>query len=111
VMAIYGTVSYLASQRTREIGIRMALGATRAAVRGLVVRQGLAMAGVGVVVGLLAGSGLGSAMRSTVYEVTPLDPTTYVVAVVTLLVVTVVASWIPAARAAAVEPTRALKSE
>lgn len=111
LVGIYGVVSYAATRRTREIGIRIALGASTSQVRGLVVRGGIVAAGGGVVLGLVAGTTLSSAMESVLFGVSALDPLTYAVAALAVLVVSMAASWIPAARAAAVEPTRALRTE
>jgi ABC-type antimicrobial peptide transport system permease subunit len=111
LVGIYGVVSYAAARRTREIGIRIALGASKGQVRGLVVRGGIVAASAGVVLGLVAGTSLSSAMESVLFGVSALDPVTYALAALVVLVVSVAASWIPAARAAAVEPTRALRTE
>jgi ABC-type antimicrobial peptide transport system permease subunit len=111
LVGIYGVVSYAATRRTREIGIRIALGASGRQVRGLVVRGGIVATVAGVIVGLVAGTTLSSAMESVLYGVSALDPLTYVVAALAVLGVSIAASWIPAARAAAVEPTRALRTE
>lgn len=109
LVGIYGVVSYAAAGRTREIGIRIALGASKRQVRGLVVRGGVVAAAAGVVLGLVAGTTLSSAMESVPFGVSALDPATYVIAAIAVLGVSMAASWIPAARAAAVEPTRALR--
>jgi putative ABC transport system permease protein len=109
LVGIYGVISYVVSQRTREIGVRMALGASRSVVRGMVVRQGLALSGGGVALGLLAAVPLSRLMQSMLYGVSPVDPATYVAVGLSLIVVALVASLIPAIRAAAVEPGRALR--
>ena len=111
LVGIYGVVSYTASRRTREIGIRIALGASTGSVRGLVVKAGFAMASVGVGVGLVAGRALSSFMESVLFGVSPVDPGTYALAALAVLAVALVASWIPAARAAGVQPTEALRAE
>ena len=111
VIGIYGVVSYVVSQRTREIGVRMALGAAAAAVRGMVLRQGLALAGIGVVVGL-AGAFAGSRLLSQLlYGVSAVDPLTYAAVAALLVAVAALASWIPAVRAAGVDPAEALRNE
>ena len=109
LLGLVGVVSYAAAGRTREIGIRIALGASKRQVRGLVVRGGVVAAAAGVVLGLVAGTTLSSAMESVPFGVSALDPATYVIAAIAVLGVSMAASWIPEARAAAVEPTRALR--
>jgi predicted permease len=111
LVGIYGVISYVVSQRTREIGVRMALGATAPSVRSMVVRQGLMLAAGGVVVGLLAATVLSSVMASLLYGVSPTDPLTYGAVALALVLVSLTASWIPAARAAGVDPASALRSE
>jgi predicted permease len=111
LVGIYGVVSYIVTQRTREIGVRMALGATAPSVRGMVVKQGLAMAAVGAVLGLVAAGALGSLMESVLFGVQPTDPLTYASVALALVAVCVLATWIPAARAARVDPSTALRSE
>jgi len=109
LVGIYGVISYVVSQRTREIGVRMALGASRSVVRGMVVRQGLALSGGGVALGLLAAVPLSRLMRTLLYGVRPVDPTTYIAVGLSLIAVALVASLIPAIRAAAVDPGQALR--
>jgi len=111
LVGIYGVVSYMVTQRTREIGVRMALGATAPSVRGMVVKQGLAMAAAGAVLGLIAAGALGSLMESVLFGVQPTDPVTYGSVAAALVLVCVLATWIPAARAARVDPSRALRGE
>jgi len=111
LVGIYGVVSYVVAQRTKEIGVRMALGATGSSVRGMVVRQGLALAAVGVALGLLAAGLLSSVMSSILFGVSALDPLTYGSVAVALVAVAVLASWIPAMRAASVDPSSALREE
>jgi predicted lysophospholipase L1 biosynthesis ABC-type transport system permease subunit len=111
LVGIYGVVSYVVSQRTREIGVRMALGATAPSVRGMIVRHGLVLAGAGVVTGLVAAGVLSSVLASLLYGVSPTDPLTYAVVAAALVVVSVAATWIPAARAAGVDPARALRAD
>jgi len=110
LIGIYGVISYVVAQRTREIGVRMALGATAPAVRGMVVRQGLLLAAAGVVIGLLAAVALSRVMSSLLFGVSAVDPLTYVAVAVTLVGVSGLASWIPARRAAGVDPATALRS-
>jgi ABC-type antimicrobial peptide transport system permease subunit len=111
VAGIYGVISYSVSQRTREIGIRVALGAQAAAVRRMFVTHGVALAGVGVAIGLTAAFGLMRIMSSLLFEVSPVDPWTYGIVSLTLLAATVLASYVPAVRATAVDPLEALRSE
>jgi predicted permease len=111
MVGIYGVVSYVVSQRTREIGVRLALGATGPSVRGMVVRHGLLLAGIGVAIGLAASAALSSVMATVLYGVRAIDPLTYAAVSVALVAVSVVATWIPAARAAAVDPARALRAD
>ena len=111
LVGIYGVISYVVSQRTREIGVRMAMGATAPTVRGMVVRQGLALATIGVGVGLLAAAALSRLMASLLYGVGALDPLTYGVVAGLLVAVATAASWIPAHRASRVNPSIALRSD
>jgi predicted permease len=111
LVGIYGVISYIVSQRATEIGVRMALGADASAVRRMVVRQGLAMAVTGVAVGLLAAVGLSTYMASILYGVSATDPVTYAGVAGALVLVAAGASWLPAHRAACIEPARALRSD
>ena len=111
LVGIYGVVSYLVSLRTREFGVRMALGATASSVRRLVVRQGLGLAASGMVFGLVAAGMLSSIMASLLFGVNSRDPVTYVGVASALTVVALLASWLPAARAANVDPSRALRED
>ena len=110
-IGIYAVISYAVSQRTREIGVRMALGAERADVSSMVVRQGMVLAGLGVGVGLVAALGLTRLMSSLLFGVTAVDPPTYGVVSVALAAVAVLASWLPARRAASVDPAVTLRQE
>jgi predicted permease len=111
LVGIYGVISYVVSQRTREIGIRMALGATVPSVRGMVVRQGLLLAGTGVVIGLIAAGALSRIMGSILFGVSATDPVTYASTAVILVAVALLASWLPARKAAGVDPSRALRAD
>ena len=111
VAGIYGVISYSVSQRTREIGIRIALGAQARAVRRMFVAHGLMLAGVGVAIGLTAAFGIMRLMSSLLFEVSPVDPLTYAMVSLALLAATVLASYVPAVRATAVDPLEALRSE
>jgi len=110
-IGVYGVLSYAVGRRTREIGVRMALGAKRGNVAVFVMREGLVMAAVGTALGLPAAFALMRAMASVLYGVGPGDPLSYLFAVTTLIVVTLVATWIPARRATNVDPLIALRSE
>jgi putative ABC transport system permease protein len=107
-VGIYGVVAYHVSQRTQEIGIRLAIGADRAQVLGMVLRQGLSLAGVGIVAGLIGAFVLTRLMASLLYEVGPTDPITFVGVAAALLLVALAASLLPALRATRVSPTIAL---
>jgi putative ABC transport system permease protein len=110
-LGLYGVVSYSISQRTREIGLRMALGAQVGDVQRLVMRQGLVLASVGSGIGLLAVLGLSRGLSGLLTEISPTDPFTYVAVTGLLLVVTVLASFGPAWRAARIDPLEALRHE
>jgi ABC-type antimicrobial peptide transport system permease subunit len=111
VVGIYGVISYVVSQRTREIGVRMALGASRSSVRGMVVRQGMIPSGLGIGIGLIGSLLVSRVMRSLLYGVGAIDPLTYAAVASSLVVVALLASLIPAARAAGVDPSTALRTE
>jgi predicted permease len=111
MVGIYGVVSFAVSQRTREIGIRLALGAPLQGVTGLFVRQGLVLSGIGAIFGLAAALALTRLMKSLLFEVSPADPVTYVAASVALILAVIVGSYLPARRAARVDPVEALRAE
>ena len=110
VVGIYGVVAYIVAQRTREIGVRLALGATRADIRRLVVRQGAVYAGVGTTLGLLAAVGLTRLMEALLFGVSAADPASYAAGAAVVAGVTVIASWLPAVRAASLDPNEALRT-
>jgi putative ABC transport system permease protein len=110
-LGIYGVISFSVSQRTREIGIRSALGAGRADVVRLVVGQGIVLATAGAAMGVVAALGATRVLQSLLYEVTPSDPATFIAIVALVGAVAVLASWLPARRAARVEPVEALRTE
>ena len=110
-VGIYGVISYLAEERTREIGIRMALGARRSDVLRLVLRQGAAMALLGIGTGILVALGLTRLLGSQLYGVTSHDPLTFLSVALVLMIVALLASFIPARRAAHVDPAVALRLE
>jgi putative ABC transport system permease protein len=111
LIGIYGVVSYVVTQRTRELGVRMALGATRATVRGMVVRHGLLLAGIGVAAGLALAVGASRLIESLLFGVSARDPLTYAAVAVALIAIAWLASWIPAQRAAGVDPAVALRND
>jgi putative ABC transport system permease protein len=111
IVGIYGVMSFTVSQRTREIGIRMALGADRANVVRMVIGEGVALAGIGVVIGIGAALGLTRVLRSFLFDINPSDPITYAGLVLLLGITALLAAWIPARRAARVDPVEALKGE
>ena len=110
-VGIYGVISYAVSQRTREIGLRMALGAQRADVSRLVLRQGFLLVGLGVVLGLGAAAGLTRLMSALLFGVSASDPITYLAAAFGLGTIALMASYFPARRAAGVDPMEALRWE
>jgi ABC-type antimicrobial peptide transport system permease subunit len=111
LVGIYGVVSYVVSQRTREIGVRIALGAERADVQRMVVRHGFVLGIVGVAVGLAAAGGLTRLMSALLYGVAATDPLTFASVSVLLTAVTLIASYLPARRASRTDPLVALRAE
>jgi len=110
-LGLYGVLSYLVNQRTREIGVRVALGAQRRDVLGLVVSRGLTLAVIGVAIGLAGALLVTRLMQGVLYGVTSTDPLTYASVAAVLLAVAAFASWLPALRAARVDPLVALRAE
>ena len=111
VIGIYGVMSYSVAQRTRETGIRMAIGATRAATLRMILWQGTRLALLGVVLGALGAAGLTHLMRTLLFDVTATDPTTFAMATVALVLAAVGASIVPALRATRIDPMVALREE
>lgn len=109
VVGIYGVIAYVATERTREIGIRIALGAEGRDVTRLFLRQGLLLAGVGIAVGVAASAGLTRVLSALLFGVSAMDPLTYVAVAAGLAATTLLASYVPAARAARVDPAVALR--
>ena len=110
-VGLYGVMSYLVEQQTREIGIRSALGAKRSHILKLVIGRGVAMAFIGIVLGIVASLGLTRFLAGLLYGVTAVDPITFIIISILLLVVAVLASYIPARRATKVDPLVALRYE
>ena len=110
-LGLYGVLSYLVNQRTREIGVRLALGAQRRDVLKMVVVRGLSLAGIGIALGLVGALVLTRVMQGVLYGVTSTDPLTFGAVAVVLLIVASAASLIPALRATRVDPLVALRSE
>ncbi len=110
-VGIYGVMAYGVSLRQREIGVRMALGARPSDVSQMVSRQGVTLAGIGVVVGLAGAIGATRFLRGLLYDVSPTDPLTLGATCVVLLAVALIATWLPARRAAGVDPAVVLRSD
>jgi ABC-type antimicrobial peptide transport system permease subunit len=110
-IGIYGVVSYLVAQRTHELGLRLALGASRADLLRLVLRQSLYQLLPGIAIGVVAALALTRVMASQLYGVSTTDPLTFAAVTLSLIAVGTLASYVPARRAAAVEPITALRQE
>lgn len=111
VVGIYGVIAYSVAQRRKEIGIRIALGSTAPAVTKMFVQQGMSLAGTGAVLGLLASFGATRFMQSLLFGVSPVDLVTYGAMLAVLVVAASLASWLPARRAASVDPVDALRAD
>jgi predicted permease len=111
VVGVYGVIAYAVARRSREIGMRIALGADKETVMKMVLLQGFKLAVYGVALGVALALGLTRLMSTLLYEVEPMDPATFAAVAAGLLVVAVLASYIPARRAASVEPMKALRIE
>jgi predicted permease len=111
IIGIYGVISYSVAQRTREIGIRLVLGAQKRELRWMFVRSALLLTGVGVAIGLAAAAGLTQLMKSLLFGVSPIDPVTYLAIPVVLAACAMLASYLPARRAAAINPMDALRAD
>jgi ABC-type antimicrobial peptide transport system permease subunit len=111
VIGIYGVIAYSVSQRTREIGIRMALGAQTQSLTGMFVRHGLWLTGIGVVIGVGVAIVAVRLMSSLLFKVSPADPITYGAVCIGLIATTALASYLPSRRAANVDPVDALRAE
>jgi ABC-type antimicrobial peptide transport system permease subunit len=111
VVGVYGVTSYLVTQRTREVGVRLALGAQPSQVVGLVVRQGMTVAAIGLVGGLVGALIAGRFMTGLLYDVSPHDFATLAGVTAVIALATLAANWVPALRAAHVDPLTALRSD
>jgi putative ABC transport system permease protein len=110
-IGVYGVISYGVSQRTQEIGVRVALGAGRRHVVGMVIRQGLSLAGLGIGLGLAGAFGVTRVVSSLLFGVSPQDPVSFAAVALFLSAVAVLASYMPARRATRVDPIVALRLE
>ena len=110
-VGIYGVVAYVVSLRTREIAVRLALGAAPASVRRMVSRQSVAIAAVGVAIGLAGAAAVTRVLGALLFGVSPLDPVALAGSAALLLGVAFAASWLPARRAATVDPALVLRTE
>jgi putative ABC transport system permease protein len=110
-IGVYGVLAYSVAQRTHEIGIRMALGARGGDVLRMILAQGARIAGAGVVIGILASFGLTRLMTNLLFSVSPADPATFAAVAIVLVLVALLASYIPARRTLRVDPMIALRHE
>jgi putative ABC transport system permease protein len=110
-VGLYATISYSVSLSTHEIGIRMALGATATRVRSMILRQGMTLAGAGLVIGIIVAFALARPLKTQLYSVTPNDPLTYIAVPILLILVAALASFLPTRRATQVDPVIALRHE
>lgn len=110
-VGLFGVISYVVGQRTREIGVRVALGAEAIDVQRMIVRQGVRVTAVGIVVGLAGAVALTRLLQSVLFGVSATDPLTFIAAPVLLVTVSLIAAWLPARRASRVDPVQALRAE
>jgi predicted permease len=111
MIGLYGTISYSVAQRTREIGIRMAMGAQRGTLTGMFLRHGLGLSAIGIVCGLGAAALVTRTLKSLLFEVKPVDPLTFALAPAALIVAALLASYLPALRATSIDPLEALRAD
>jgi ABC-type antimicrobial peptide transport system permease subunit len=111
VIGIYGVMSYAVAQRTREIGVRMALGASPGDAKRMILREGLSLASIGIVAGVLAAMLSTRALSGLLFGVTAMDPLTFSAVPVGLVVIALLASYLPARRATRVDPMAALRAD
>jgi predicted permease len=107
---LYGVIAFSVGQREQEIGVRVALGARPSEIRGMIFRQAARLVAIGCVLGLLGAGALTQAIRSVLFGVTPLDPTTYATVLATICASALLATWLPARRAARLDPVRSLRA-
>jgi len=110
-VGLFGVLSYSVAQRTREMGVRIAIGASRRDVLGLIVGRAMRLTAIGLGVGIVLAAGAGQLLRSQILDVSPLDPVTFVAVIALLAAVAFLAAWLPARRAARVDPIIALQAE
>jgi len=110
-VGVYSLIAYIVSWRTKEFGLRLALGSSRMQIVGLVVRQSMMLAGAGSVVGLAVAASFSRAMQAFLFEVQPVDPITYCAVPMLMMLVALFAAWNPARRAASIEPMQALRND
>jgi putative ABC transport system permease protein len=110
-VGLYATISYSVSLNTHEIGIRMALGASASRVRAMILREGMTLAGTGLIIGIVVAFGLARLLKTQLYEISPNDPATYVAVPVVLILVAALAAFLPTRRATRVDPVVALRHE
>ena len=111
VVGLYGTIAFSVSQRTQEIGIRMAMGATTLEVSRMVLREALHLVGTGIIAGLIGTLLLGRILNSLLFEVSSIDPVTYLAGAIVIAAVSLLACWMPARRATRIDPIVALRYE
>jgi ABC-type antimicrobial peptide transport system permease subunit len=111
VIGIYGVIAYVVTQRSREIGIRMALGARRREVRTMFLRQGLGLSALGIAIGLVVALALTRFLSSLLFGIGPTDVVCYIAAIAVILAAAALASYLPARRASAIDPMQTLKAE
>jgi putative ABC transport system permease protein len=110
-IGLYGVIAYSVAQRTHEIGVRMALGASRTNVLSMVLNRGVQLTLAGIVIGVAGAVALARVIQSLLYETAPRDPATYLIVCITLGLVALLASYLPALRASRVDPMVALRYE
>jgi ABC-type antimicrobial peptide transport system permease subunit len=111
VVGVYGVKAYSVARRTREIGIRMALGAQGSTVQWMILREGLAMVAVGLALGLLLALGTGKILSGILFQVSSTDPFAFTIAPIVLVTAALLATWLPARRATKISPMAALRTE
>jgi ABC-type antimicrobial peptide transport system permease subunit len=110
-VGLYGVIAYAVSQRTHELGVRVALGATGDRITRMVIGEGLALTAAGIVLGMIGAIAMGEVVSSLLFGITPRDPLTLGVVVITLAAIATLASWLPARRAARVDPLIAMRGD